>query len=97
MIITGTLTLLTSTAYWYVSRLAVDRLVSDVLALFRFLFPDSPTNAWFLTPDERAKAVQRIKENQTGVENKHFKPEQYVVLCFTHPLNAHCWTGSARP
>ncbi|KIP01937.1 hypothetical protein PHLGIDRAFT_79872 [Phlebiopsis gigantea 11061_1 CR5-6] len=41
-----------------------------------FLFPDSPTTAWFLTPDERAKAVQRIKENQTGVENKHFKPEQ---------------------
>jgi hypothetical protein len=60
------------------------------------LFPDSPTNAWFLTPDERVKAVQRIKarplnelvsalvlhsaqENQTGVENKHFKMEQYVL------------------
>ncbi|KDQ56115.1 hypothetical protein JAAARDRAFT_36903 [Jaapia argillacea MUCL 33604] len=43
-----------------------------------FLFPDSPTNAWFLTPDERAKAVQRIKENQTGVENKHFKKEQMI-------------------
>jgi hypothetical protein len=26
-----------------------------------FLFPDSPTNAWFLTEDERAKAVRRIK------------------------------------
>ncbi|KAI0337509.1 MFS general substrate transporter [Trametopsis cervina] len=58
MIITGTLTLITAVAYW-------------------FLFPDSPTNAWFLTPDERAKAVQRIKENQTGVENKHFKIEQF--------------------
>lgn len=45
-----------------------------------FFFPDSPTNAWFLTPEERAKAVQRIKENQTGVENKHFKIEQYVSL-----------------
>ncbi|KAF7979737.1 hypothetical protein HWV62_41108 [Athelia sp. TMB] len=58
-------------------------------------FPDSPTNAWFLTLDERAKAVQRIKvwhpgkftpdgvlpspqENQTGVENKHFKKEQFI-------------------
>lgn len=78
MIITGTLTLLTSTAYW-------------------FLFPDSPTNAWFLTPDERAKAVQRIKENQTGVENKHFKPEQYVASYFPYPPSAHSWTGSARP
>ena len=26
-----------------------------------FLFPDSPTNAWFLTDDERAKAIHRIK------------------------------------
>ena len=25
------------------------------------MFPDSPTNAWFLTEDERAKAVRRIK------------------------------------
>lgn len=44
--------------------------------LFFYLFPDSPTSAWFLTLDERTKAVQRIKENQTGVENKHFKKEQ---------------------
>ncbi|KAF8259251.1 MFS general substrate transporter [Lactarius quietus] len=47
-------------------------------ALFFFLFPDSPTNAWFLTIDERVKAVQRIQENQTGVENKHFKRDQYA-------------------
>ncbi|KAI0252933.1 major facilitator superfamily domain-containing protein [Lactifluus subvellereus] len=46
--------------------------------LFYFLFPDSPTNAWFLTKDERRKAVQRIKENQMGVENKHFKKEQMI-------------------
>ncbi|KAN0129721.1 Major facilitator superfamily domain containing protein [Lactarius tabidus] len=41
--------------------------------LFFFLFPDSPTSAWFLTIDERAKA-----ENQTGVENKSFKKEQMI-------------------
>ncbi|KAI0651041.1 MFS general substrate transporter [Trametes meyenii] len=46
-------------------------------ALYWFLFPDSPTNAWFLTPEERAKAVKRIQENQTGVENKHFKTDQF--------------------
>ncbi|EPT00022.1 hypothetical protein FOMPIDRAFT_129874 [Fomitopsis schrenkii] len=39
-------------------------------------FPDSPTNAWFLTKEERVIAVRRLKENQTGVENKHFKAEQ---------------------
>ncbi|KAK7684372.1 hypothetical protein QCA50_012319 [Cerrena zonata] len=58
MIITGTLTLFTALAYW-------------------FLFPDSPTNAWFLTPEERIKAVARIKDNQTGIENKHFKIDQF--------------------
>ncbi|RDB14729.1 Thiamine pathway transporter THI73 [Hypsizygus marmoreus] len=45
---------------------------------FWFLFPDSPTNAWFLTPRERSIAVRRIKVNQTGVENKHFKKEQMI-------------------
>ncbi|TFY80577.1 hypothetical protein EWM64_g3440 [Hericium alpestre] len=45
---------------------------------FFLFFPDSPTTAWFLTPDERAKAVQRIKSNQTGVENKTFKKEQFI-------------------
>ncbi|KAG5654320.1 hypothetical protein H0H81_004739 [Sphagnurus paluster] len=59
MIITGTITFITSAAFW-------------------FLFPDSPTNAWFLTPRERSIAVQRIKVNQTGIENKHFKPEQMI-------------------
>lgn len=45
---------------------------------FWFLFPDSPTSAWFLTKEERVHAIQRIKENQTGVENKHFKMEQMI-------------------
>ncbi|KAI5984683.1 MFS general substrate transporter [Pisolithus albus] len=53
--------------------------ITLILAIsYWFLFPDSPTTAWFLTPDERVKAVQRIKENQTGVENKHFKKEQFM-------------------
>jgi hypothetical protein len=45
---------------------------------FFFLFPDSPTNAWFLTPEERSIAIRRIRENQTGVENKTFKKEQMI-------------------
>ncbi|RDB14680.1 putative transporter PB1C11.03 [Hypsizygus marmoreus] len=43
---------------------------------FWFIFPDSPTSAWFLNQRERAVAVRRIKVNQTGVENKTFKKEQ---------------------
>jgi len=42
-----------------------------------FLFPDSSTTAWFLTEDERAQAVNRIKGNQTGVENKTWKMDQF--------------------
>ncbi|KAF8962206.1 MFS general substrate transporter [Flammula alnicola] len=58
-------------------------IITGILTLFTalafwFLFPDSPTNAWFLTPAERSIAVRRIKENQTGVENKHFKKEQMI-------------------
>ena len=32
--------------------------------------------ARFLTPEERVLAVQRIKVNQSGVENKHWKRDQ---------------------
>jgi len=49
-----------------------------VSVLFWFFFPDSPTTAWFLTPDERIKAVQRVRANQAGIENKQFKPEQMI-------------------
>ncbi|KAJ7127432.1 major facilitator superfamily domain-containing protein [Mycena crocata] len=45
---------------------------------FWLFFPDSPTTAWFLTPQERAIAVMRLKENQTGVENKSLKKEQMI-------------------
>ncbi|SJL13458.1 uncharacterized protein ARMOST_16902 [Armillaria ostoyae] len=60
--------------------------------LFWFLFPDSPTSAWFLTPEERSSAVQRLKENQTGVENKHFKKEQYE-----NPIFYACRTSTQAP
>ncbi|KAG6868696.1 hypothetical protein C0993_011926 [Termitomyces sp. T159_Od127] len=49
-----------------------------VSVLFWFFFPDSPVSARFLTPEERVKVVQRIKANQSGVENKHWKQEQFV-------------------
>ncbi|GAB1521883.1 hypothetical protein RhiTH_004982 [Rhizoctonia solani] len=43
-------------------------------------FPDSPATAWFLTTEERAMAIERIKVNQTGVSNKVWKKDQSVVL-----------------
>jgi len=42
------------------------------IVLFTFL-PDSPVSANFLSLDQRRKAVERLRSNQTGVENKTFK------------------------
>ncbi|KAI1622995.1 MFS transporter [Exophiala viscosa] len=43
-----------------------------------FLFPDSPLKAKFLSPEDRAKAILRIKENHSGVEHKRFKKHQFI-------------------
>jgi MFS family permease len=40
--------------------------------------PDSPLNARFLTPEERAQSVLRIKENHSGIEQKSFKRYQFI-------------------
>lgn len=40
-------------------------------------FPDSPLNANFLTHEERAQAILRIKDNHSGIEQKTFKRYQY--------------------
>ncbi|KAJ5573466.1 uncharacterized protein N7459_007893 [Penicillium hispanicum] len=47
------------------------------IIMFIFL-PDSPVTARGLSKRERRTAVDRIRENQTGVENKHLKPYQIV-------------------
>jgi hypothetical protein len=39
-------------------------------------FPDSPIHAKFLTHEERAQAILRIKENHSGIEQKMFKKYQ---------------------
>ncbi|TEB24344.1 membrane transporter [Coprinellus micaceus] len=54
-------------------------IVSFLYAIvFLIFFPDSPINARFLNPEERALAVQRIKVNQAGLENKKWKREQFI-------------------
>lgn len=41
-----------------------------------FVIPDNPLKAWWLTEEEKSQVVLRVSENQTGLENKHFKWEQ---------------------
>ncbi|KAF8529063.1 MFS general substrate transporter [Hysterangium stoloniferum] len=38
--------------------------------------PDSPVHARFLTKEERIAALERVRDDQGGTENKHFKKEQ---------------------
>ncbi|KAF9532168.1 major facilitator superfamily domain-containing protein [Crepidotus variabilis] len=61
---------------WLMVITGIITLITSVL--FWFFFPDSPTTAYFLTPEERVQAVQRIKINQAGVENKQWKREQFI-------------------
>jgi ACS family allantoate permease-like MFS transporter len=41
------------------------------------LLPDNPQSAKFLTEFERQCVLERIKENETGVENKEWKAHQF--------------------
>ncbi|KAH9917079.1 MFS general substrate transporter [Fomitopsis serialis] len=61
---------------WLVIITGILTLITSVC--FFLMFPDSPTTAWFLTPEERVLAVQRLQANQTGVENKRWKREQFI-------------------
>ncbi|RFU79420.1 major facilitator superfamily domain, general substrate transporter [Trichoderma arundinaceum] len=46
--------------------------------LLYFFFPDSPLHANFLTYEERAQAILRIKGNNSGIEQKKFKKHQFI-------------------
>ncbi|KAK7709524.1 hypothetical protein SLS63_013202 [Diaporthe eres] len=45
---------------------------------------DNPMKCKFLTRDEKVWAVERLRENKTGIENKHFKAHQ-AWECFKDP------------
>ncbi|KAI0780563.1 MFS general substrate transporter [Trametes elegans] len=40
--------------------------------------PDSPVHAHFLTREERIAALERVRDDQGGTENKHWKKDQIV-------------------
>lgn len=55
------------------------------IVMFTFL-PDSPVTARGLSLREKRIAVDRIRENQTGVENKHLKPYQILEAFMDYKL-----------
>ena len=47
-----------------------------LFGIWCFALPNSALTAWFLTPEERIVAVERLRAGQTGVRNQKIKPEQ---------------------
>lgn len=43
-----------------------------------FHIPNKPTEAWFLSETEKRNVVERIRANQQGFGNKHFKKYQLI-------------------
>lgn len=64
-------------ASWKIVFLAVGLFTASVGCAFLYFMPDNQLNARFLTPRERLMAIERIRKNQQGVGNKHFKMYQF--------------------
>lgn len=47
-----------------------------LFGIWCFFLPNSALDAWFLTPEERIVAVERLRAGQTGVRNQEIKWEQ---------------------
>lgn len=46
--------------------------------------PDTPAGAWFLSDHEKVMVVERIRSNQQGFGNNHFKKSQFVEALTDH-------------
>ncbi|TAQ86098.1 hypothetical protein B7494_g5574 [Chlorociboria aeruginascens] len=62
---------------WKIVFLTIGLLTASIGCVFLYFVPDNQLNAKFLTPQERIMAVERIRRNQQGVGNKHFKMYQF--------------------
>ncbi|KAM3414104.1 putative transporter [Cercospora zeina] len=65
-----------SLAGWQILFLATGLVTSAVGIVFFFTVPDNQLNARWLSKEDRVLALERIRVNQQGVGNKHFKMYQ---------------------
>ncbi|KAI9701630.1 MAG: hypothetical protein M1820_006401 [Bogoriella megaspora] len=63
-------------ASWRYEFLIIGALCTVWGIVMMIMLPDSPVSAKRLSLEERKIAVERLKGNQTGIENKHFKMYQ---------------------
>lgn len=69
---------------WQIMFLVIGLITISMGAVVILFLPDNPMSARRLSHAEKVAAVERLRENQTGIENKHFKPYQ-VRQCLTDP------------
>ncbi|CAK7273266.1 Allantoate permease [Sporothrix epigloea] len=58
---------------WQLLFLVIGLFTAAVGVVFLWFMPDNQMNAKFLTEKERVMAIERIRVNQQGIGNKHFK------------------------
>lgn len=64
-------------ASWQLLFLVIGLFTAAVGVVFLWVMPDNQMNARFLTDREKVLAIERIRVNQQGVGNKHFKMYQF--------------------
>lgn len=62
---------------WKIVFLVTGLLTAALGVLFYFVVPDNQMNARWLKKEDRILAIERIRINQQGVGNKHFKLYQF--------------------
>lgn len=70
---------------WQLLFLVIGLFTALVGCIFLWAMPDNQLNARFLTEKEKVLAIERIRVNQQGVGNKHFKMYQ-LKEALTDPM-----------
>lgn len=68
----------TSLAGWRIMFLWTGLTTAALGLLLLVFMPDNPLKARFLSPREKILAIERIRVNQQGVGNRHFKNHQFI-------------------
>lgn len=75
----------TAIAPWRIVFLVTGSLTSALGCIFFAIVPDNQLNTRWLSKDDRRLAVERVRVNQQGIGNKHFKAYQ-LKEALTDPL-----------
>lgn len=76
--------------------------ITFIFGILCYFVPTSPVSAWFLSPEERETAVERLRRGQTGVHCSQFKWSQVresfldikMWLIFIMMASAYCMNGA---